>query len=51
MAARFADGQFHHFAFTLDRNNGLGLGFDGNDPKIIFSKPADELKADSLFNS
>jgi hypothetical protein len=50
-AARFADGQFHHFALTVDRNDGLSISFDGDDPKKVTSddEENDKLKADSLF--
>ena len=44
-----ADLQFHHFALTLDRDEGLSIGFDGNDPKTIITNAADKIKADLLI--
>ena len=45
----FADLQFHHFALTLDRDQGLSIGFDGNDPKTIITNAADKIKGDLLI--
>ena len=39
--------EFHHFALTLDRDEGLSISFDGNDPVVI---PLDDkTKADLLI--
>lgn len=45
--APFADGQPHHFAFMNDRNDGMSLGFDGNDPKKLTpEKTTDDTSED-----
>jgi Concanavalin A-like lectin/glucanases superfamily/MAC/Perforin domain len=46
--APFADGKFHHFAFTLDRDEGMSLGFDGKDPQKLSSE--DKVTANLLIH-
>jgi hypothetical protein len=45
--APFADGKFHHFAFSLDRYDDISFGFDGKDPQKLTWD--DKTKADLLI--